>query len=511
MRSINSIKNAIAAMVMSIATILVGFISQRVFVQTLGTEYLGINGLFTNILSMLSVVELGLGSAIIYHLYKPIAENDIEKIKSLMLFYKIAYRVIAILIAIMSICTIPFLKLIVGEVSIKESIIYIFILTSLDIIASYLLTYKRSILYANQKNYIVNIVHIVYLVVMNATQILFLILTHDYILYLWIKIICRVLENIVLTHIANIIYPFIKDKKVNPIDKKMKKSIFTKVKGLIYHKIGTVLVTGTDNVIISSFLGVTTVGLYSNYYLVINAILNLFHQAFGSLLASVGNLLVEGNYEKSYKIYKNMLFMNSWIFAFASAGVCCIMEPFVKVWLGNEYILPFSVLAVLVANLYIQGVRKTNTNFQEAAGIYYEDRYIPIISAIVNIVASIILVKIIGLPGVFLGTILSTLVLFLYSYPVYVYMPLFKKKYRQYIKDYVPYVSVAIISIITTYMVTSNINVNNNILQIIINLIIVCIIPNIIHLLIFFKSEELKYYVMIVKGVINKRKQQNEP
>ena len=155
MRSANSIKNAIVAMIMSITTILVGFISQRVFVQTLGTEYLGINGLFTNILSMLSIVDLGLGSAIIYHLYKPIAENDESKIKSLMLFYKVTYRVIAIVIAVLGLCVIPFLHKIVGQVTIKESIIYIFILSTLDIIASYLLTYKRSILYANQKNYII--------------------------------------------------------------------------------------------------------------------------------------------------------------------------------------------------------------------------------------------------------------------------------------------------------------------------------------------------------------------
>lgn len=510
MRSTNSIKNAIVAMIMSITTIVIGFVSQRIFIKTLGTEYLGINGLFTNILSMLSVVELGLGAAIIYHLYKPIVENDVEKIKSLMLFYKIAYRVIAILITIMSICTIPFLKLIVGEVNISESITYIFILTAFDIIASYLLTYKRSILYANQKNYIVNLVHIGYLIIMNVTQIIFLLTTHNYILYLWIKIICRILENIILTYISNILYPFIKDKDAKPIDKETQKSIFTKVKGLIYHKIGTVIVTGTDNIIISSFLGVTTVGLYSNYNLVINAVLNLFYQAFGSLLASVGNLLVENNHQKSYKIYKNMLFMNSWIFAFASAGVCCIIEPFIKVWLGNEYILPFGVLVVLVANLYIQGVRKTNTNFQEAAGIYYEDRYVPIISAIVNIVTSIILVKIIGLAGVFLGTILSTLVLFLYSYPMYVYMPLFKRKYSQYIKDYIPYVLTAIFSTIITYIIISTINLNNNILQILVNLLIVCVIPNLIHFLIFFKSDEFKYYLELIKGIKNKRKKQNK-
>lgn len=498
MRSKNSIKNVIMAFIMNIVTILVGFISQKIFINILGTEYLGLNGLFTNVISMLGIVELGLGSAIIYNLYKPIAENNKEQVKSLMSFYKISYRLIAFIITIIGLLLIPLLPFIIGETSIKENINLIYTLFLLDIVASYLLTYKRSILYANEKTYIVNIVHIGYLIVLNVVQILILYTTRNYILYLIVKIIFRILENIVLTIIANRKYGYIKEKNAKKLDNNIKKDIFTKVKGLIYHKIGGFVVLGTDNIIISKFLGVATVGLYSNYNLIIQALSNLFAQAFSSITASVGNLLIENDTNKSYKIYRNMLFFNSWIFTFASAGLLSIIEPFVKVWIGEQYILPFGVLLALVINFYIQGMRKTSNTFKEAAGIFYEDRHIPILESIINIIASVILVNILGLAGVFIGTIISTFVLFFYSYPKFVYKPLFKRNYIQYLKDYVPYVSVAIISVAITYIIINNINLQNAILQIIVNLILVIIIPNIIHLIIFFKTQEFDYYKNIV-------------
>ena len=327
----------------------------------------------------------------------------------------------------------------------------------------------------------------------------------NYILYLIVKIILRILEKFIITLIANNKYKYIKDKEIRKLDKNTKKDIYTKIKGLIYHKIGAVVVLGTDNIIISKFLGITTVGLYSNYNLIIQALNNLFSQMFSSVTASVGNLLIDNDIEKSYKIYINMLFLNSWIFAFASAGLICIIEPFIKVWIGEQYILPFAVLLVLVINFYIQGIRKTSNTFKEAAGIFYEDRHVPVLESIINIVASVILVNILGLAGVFIGTIISTFIIFFYSYPKFVYKPLFKRTYIQYLKDYVPYVLVAIISVTITYIIVNSINLQNEILQIIINIILVILIPNIIHIILFFKTQEFKYYKNIITNNIKNK------
>ena len=262
---------------------------------------------------------------------------------------------------------------------------------------------------------------------------------------------------------------------------------------------------GTDNIIISTFLGVVTVGLYSNYNLIIQALNNLFSQVFNSITASVGNLLVESDKNKSYSVYKNILFFNSWIYAFASTGLLCVIEPFVRVWIGSEFILPLGVLIALVINFYLQGMRKTCNTFKEAAGIFYEDRYVPLWESLINIVASIILVKIFGLMGVFIGTIISTFILFFYSYPKFVYVPLFDRNYGQYIKDYIPYLMGTYLSVSITYFVISCVPVNDNILQIVINLMLVCVIPNIVHLLLFCKTEEFKYYKELLTKMIKRK------
>lgn len=505
MRANNSLKNAVVAAIMNVVTILVGFIAQKIFITTLGNEYLGINGLFSNVLSMLAVVELGFGSAIVYHLYKPIAENDKKQVNILMKFYKRTYNIIALIIFVLGICILPFIKYIIGEVTISDNVYFLFFLALIDIVASYLLTYKRSILYADQKTYITNIVHIGYVIFMNVAEIMFLLAFHNYVLYLIIKIIFRVLENLVITAIANKRYPFITKKIDDNLDINIKNDIYKKVKGLLFHRIGGSLVLGTDNIIISKLFGVVAVGLYSNYNMVINAVTNLFGQVFSSITATVGNLLIENNKIKSYQVYKNVLFVNSWLYNFAGICILCLMEPFVSIWLGDEYLLSYSILIVLVINFYIQGMRKTNSVFKEAAGIFYEDRFVPLIESFINIVASIVLAKIFGLIGVFLGTILSSLALFLYSYPIFVYKRLFNRKYSEFIKEHLKYLIISIIITVITSLLINCINVSNLILQLIINALICIIVPNIIYIIIFRKSEEFKYYFNLLKQLLSKK------
>lgn len=502
MRSKNSIKNIIFSLILSVVTMLVGFIAQKVFLNILGTEYLGVQGLFTNILSILGIVELGIGPAMIYKLYKPLANNNKEKIKSLMGFYKNCYIIIAVVVTLLGLAILPFLKYIVGETSIDININYIYILFLADTACSYLLTYKRSILYADQKNYILDAVHIIYIISMNFIQMVMLSITRNYILYLIIKIVCRLLENIILTAITNKKYPYIKEKQVKQLSKHEKKSIYINLKGLIYQKISGVASQGINNIIISSFLGVSIVGMYSNYNLILQALNNLISQAFTSITASIGNLLTEMDAQKSYNVYKNLLFLNSWIFMFASIGVLCVIEPFITIWIGKEYILPFSVLIVLVVNFYIQGMKRTSNTFKEAAGIYYKGRLLAIGEALINIVFSIIFVELYGLVGVFLGNIISALIWFFYGYPKYIYKPIFKRTYIEYIKDYIPYVSMGIIVSIVTYFIVLFIQVENIWIKFLIDVISVCVIPNILYFLAFFKTKEFNYCKNIFKNFI---------
>lgn len=509
MRTSNSIKNSITASIGYLISIVIGFISQTIFIKILGAEYLGLNGLFSNILTMLSIFELGIGSAIVFNLYKPIAENDKDKIKSLMLFYKKAYNIIGGLILTFGLSIIPFLTKIVGEVTVEVNIYIIYIMFLLNTVSSYLLVYKRNLLCANQKNYVVNIIHICYLIIVNITKLIILYITKNYYLYLIIMISGQILENVIITIIANKMYPYLKEKNVQPLDKEIEKDIFSKVKALLFHKVGCVIINGTDNIIISSFLGVISVGYYSNYCTIMNPIQNLFSQFISSTTSSVGNLLVENNPEKSYDVFKKIRFLNFWLACFSGICLLVIIQSFIKVWIGQEYLLNMLVVATLVFNYFQKIMRNTYMAFKDSAGIWKEDKYVPLIESLLNIVFSILLLKIFGLAGVFMGTIISGLALWCYSYPKYVYKKLFKRSYLNYAKETISYIMLFILLSIITYGISSLFVVSNVYLQLLTNIIISIIIPNVLLFILFNKTDNYVYFKNLIKKLFIKLKKTN--
>lgn len=504
MRTSKSIKNAVIAIMTNIITMVAGMIAQSVFIKVLGKEYLGLNSLFSNIIYMLNIVELGLGTAIIYNLYRPVAEENEEEIKSLLKFYKKAYTTIAFIVLLIGIVLIPFLGKIVGNTNITENIYIIFILFLLDSVFSYLMTYKRSILYATQNTYIINLVHIVYIIFMNIFSILILLWIGNYYIYLASKIIFRILENAVINVIADKRYPYINDKDITDLDNITVKNIMKKIKALFFHKIGEIMLLGTDSIIISKFLSVIWVGLYSNYNMVINAISGLFGQVFSSITASVGNLLVEENKEKSYEVYKKMILMNFWLSSFCTISIFCLMKPFISIWIGAEYLLSTDILFALVIVFYMQTMKKTLKVFKEGAGKFERDRYVPIIESLVNIVFSILLVKRFGLIGVFIGTFLSTLILYLYSFPKLVYKEIFHKSYYVYCIEYTKYIIIMLCTMAITFTFTEIIKIENQLLQLFINSAICIIVPNTIYYLIYRNTDELNYYKGVAKNIIKK-------
>lgn len=504
MRVKNSLKNIVVAFITNGLTIIIGLLAQAVFIKVLNDEYLGINGLFNNIISMLGIVELGIGSAIIYNLYKPVYEKDNLKINALMNFYKKSYNIIAIIVLLLGLALLPFLDFFVKDVTIPININIVYILFIIDVVCSYLLSYKRSIINANQKNYLVNLIHVGYLILLNAFQIMILVLTHNYYIYLVIKIIMRLLENIILSMLADILYPYLNNKDAK-LDIDTRRDIFKKVKALFFHKIGGFIVLGTDNIIISKYLGIITVGLYSNYALIIEAVNRLFGQVINTLTPSVGNLLVENNSTKNFHIFKKVRFLNFWIATFSGISILIIMESFIKIWIGKEFILPLLVLYILVINYYQRSMRTCFMVFKEASGIYYEDRFVPLIESALNIIASLILLKYFGLSGIFMGTIISSLALWCYSYPKYVYKKLFNRSYINYIKETIGYLSIFILLSIFTYIFKSLFTFNNDFLEFIVNSLIALIIPNLILLLIFFKTDNFKYYLNLLKDILKKK------
>lgn len=499
MRTKNSIKNTSVSFITNLLTIIIGLIAQGIFIKILGSEYLGINGLFSNIISMLGIVELGVGSAIIYHLYKPIVEEDIKKVKALMNFYKKCYTIIALIILTIGLMITPYLNLFIEEVTIDINISLVYILFIIEIVCSYLLSYKRSIINANQKNYLVNFIHIGYLVILNILEIIILVLTKNYYLYLGIKIVMRILENVGVTLLANKLYPYLKNNN-EKLDEKTKKDIFQKVKALFFHKVGGFIVLGTDNIIISKFIGIIEVGLYSNYYMIIDAIEKLFGQVIRVITPSVGNMLVKESAEKSFEIFKRVRFLNFWIATFSGISLLVVMNSFITVWIGSKYLLATCVLSVLVLNYYAKSMRSCHMIFKEAAGIYYEDRYIPLLESVLNIVASLILLKYFGLAGIFMGTIISSLALYCISYPKYVYKKLFNRSYLNYTKETLGYLSIFLVLAVITYKISRLIVISNAFLSLIINCLIAVVIPNLVLLIIFWHTDNFKYYLNLLKS-----------
>ena len=511
MRTNNSIRNSIVALVSNFLSILIALIAQSIFIKILGIEYLGLNGLFTNILTMLSIFELGIGSAIIYNLYEPIATNNIEKIKSIMKFYKKTYNLIAIIILLVGILMIPFLKTIVGEVSVDINIYVIYVLFLISTLTSYIIAYKRNLIYANQKNYIVDLIHMCYLIILNILQLIILYFTKQYYIYLLIKIICQLFENIIITLIANKMYPYLLDEDIKILDKKIEKDIFSKVKALVFHKVGAIIINGTDNIIISMYLGVAQVGIYTNYYTIINAVKTVFSQVISSTTASIGNLLVTENEEKIYDVFKKMRFLNFWIACFSGISILIIIQPFISIWVGEEYKVSMFVVIILVLNFYQKMMRISYASFKESAGIYIEDKFIPLIESCLNIISSIILLKIFGLAGVFMGTIISGLTIWCYSYPKFVYKKLFNRTYYNYAKETLGYLILFIIITFITFSISKMIIIKNYYLQILINAITALIIPNLIIVIIFRKTDNFKYFTNLLnellKEYINKKRE----
>lgn len=480
------------------------FITQACIVKLLGIEYSGVNGLFTNIITMLSVAELGIGTTIIFKLYKPLADNDVEKIKSWMEFYKLCYRIVGIFVTIVGLLIVPIVPLIVGEINIAENIKILYFISLLDTILSYVMTYKRSILYADQKNYIINIVHIGYIVFMNVTQIILLTTFKNYYLFLVVKLVYRLLENILINLYVDKKYPYINDNS-EMISKTDKEDVLDRVKAMFLQKVSFVINKGIDNIVISCILGIVAVGIYTNYFTIVAAITAIIYQIVSSFTASVGNLLTENDTNKNFDIYKKINLFNSAITTLGTVGFINCVQPFIEMWIGSEYKL--SVYIVLSFGLYIytDSIRRTITIFKEAAGICKEDKWMYVIMALINLVLSIVLCKFIGISGVILGTALSYIFLIFYSYPKYIFKPVFKKENNIYYRENIKYFCLTVCSIIISYELTNIISINNVIFRILINVVISVVTTILVFIVYLHKTNEYKYYVEMLKNNIIKR------
>lgn len=506
-RTVNVIKNMVGGVGGQIFSSIIQFISRTYFIKILGAEYLGINGLFSNILSMLSLAELGIGPAIVFSMYKPIADNDELHIAKLMNFYKSAYRVVAIAVAVIGISIVPFLDLFIKGTTEVEYLKVIYILILSNTVSSYLLAYKGSIFNADQKSYVVVLIRNIFAVVHGVLQVLILLATHSYLLYLTIGIVTTLGGNILQAWYANKKYPFLVKYKNEKIDKIERKSIFKRVQGMIMHKFGGFILNGTDNMILSKFVGIIAVGLYSNYLMIIRLVqtyVGFFSRAMSS---SVGNLIAKETEEKSHDVFNAIFLMYFWMYALCTVAMWTIFTPFIKIWIGDEFLIPTMVLFIVILNFFTTGLQECINTFTNATGLFWETRFKPIAECVINLGVSIVLAQKIGMIGVFLGTLTSFACTFWIN-PVVLYKKHFKRSCVGYFTKFTLFVLLTIITALITNYLCDLISTDGTVLNVALRVFACVFIPNIIFLAVFFWTKEFKYCFGIVKNILKRGKKQ---
>lgn len=474
-RTKNSARNMIVALAMQMVTILLSFVCRTVFAKLLETEYLGLSGLFTNIISVLSLSELGIGSVIIIHLYKPLAEENEQRVCKLMNFYRTAYTTVGIFVTVCGLALVPFLdKLVKNDTSIPYLKGY-FILFVLQSASSYFFAYKQSLLTASQREYICSVVRQVFNILMNILQILFLWITRRYVAYLIVAIITNLGTNITMSWIADRKFPYLRSGKHLRLDKAETRGMFKNVSAMMLHKVGHTVINSTDNILISSMVGVIYTGRYSNYLLIMNAITQVITIGFNAVSASIGDFNAQKSKQERKALFDAMYLLCIWLFGMSTICFCCLFQPTITIWLGEAYLLDFGVVMVISVNFFINGLLRVPGTFSDVNGLYSKTKFKPVAMAVINLAVSVILLKRCGLVGVFIGTLACYLLVGIWVDPYFLFKEVFQLPPHRYfltlagnvaVVTAVGFVTYAIVQLVPFYVgkVLVSVGVSNGLL-----------------------------------------------
>lgn len=387
---------------------LLSFATRTVFIHFLTAEYLGVNGLFSNILTILSLAEIGAGGAYVSLLYRPLANHDTEQISSIMAAFQKIYFIVGFTVGVVGVCLIPFLNFFTPGSTIPN-ITLIYLLFLCNSVVTYFYADKKALIGADQKSYLVTAYSQLAVIAQYVLQILILVLTHNFILYLCVQIACSIGLNLYVARKSRTLYPYLR-KKAKPLSSDLRQDAKQKIAGGFYVHIGYVVASGTDSLVISHFLGLAILGVYSNYLLIIGIVTKLSDMVIGAVRASASNLVVSSSAEVNYAFFRKLNFLTMIMLGLFGTCLITLFNPFITVWVGTNYVMDLR-LVILAVLLYLtgwQGIKLSLTIYRDAMGLYYRDRYISLLEGILNLVFTLLLVKPLGLAGVFLGTLLSS-------------------------------------------------------------------------------------------------------
>lgn len=490
-RTTNSALNIAINMICQFLVVILQFISRTIFIHYLGIEYLGLNGLFLSLVSLLSLAELGIGSAVTYSLYRPISYNDKVKLSGLIHYYKILYRRVALFVTLLGICVIPFLHILVTFDFPFEKIVCYYLMFLTNSILSYFFVYQTSITIADQKGYKLKIYNLLFIVIQNLLQICALILAKSYLLYIMVQVFCTIAVNVLCTRKTIQLYPFIKEKQ--EISDCEKKQIWVNIKSFFLYQIGGVLLNSTDNILISLLLGTLWVGYYSNYSQIVAQISGITSLVFVSMQASIGNLNVQCKKEKQYFTFNALNVLSFWIYGFCSVCVCVLIQDFIVLWLGESFLIDVLSVYMAVATFYLQGVLYPIWCYRQTTGLFQYTKYTMIFASIINLALSIYGGICFGLSGILAATVIARLVTNIWYDPYKLHQVFFQRSPKKYYMQQISNVILLIAIITVINYLTRFLYQPPSISTFIIKLFVCLILTNTIFFVWFRKREEFKF------------------
>ena len=503
-RTKNATRNIVWGMVEKLVNIILPFIARTVFIYILGSEYLGLNSLFTSILSVLSLTELGVGSALVFSMYKPIAEDDADTICALLNLYRRVYRYIGLIIATVGLCITPFITFFIKDKAYPAdiNIYFLYIMYLFNTTVSYFMfSYKISLLRAHQRGDVTSKITTALTLSQQIIQIGLLAIFRNYYSYVIIQPIFVIIANLINAHKVNQMYPQYKCR--GEISDDLKADIKKKIVGLLSYKIYGVIFASVDTIVISRFLGLTQLAIYQNYYYILNAVVGFVGVFTTSLTAGIGNSMATETVEKNYRDFKKIVFLNGWIISFCSIVLLCLYQPFMKIWVGTKLMFPFSTMLLIVLYFFIPRITTMSYVYREAAGLWWEDRLRPIVATVVNLGLNIALVQVIGMNGVMLSTLFCSVFINVPWGTHILFKNYFDRSEKEYFFDLFKYSFFTTIVSVITYVFCGFVG-EDGIIRFFVKMVICLIIPNLVFAVIYRNNEYFSYAVGFGNKIINK-------
>lgn len=488
--------NTYAGVFLRCSTLLMQFVIRSVLLSTLNDQYTGISSLFTSILSVLSLAELGIGSAITFALYRPLSEKNYPRIAALMNFYKHAYCLVAGIVFGLGLCFIPLLPMIVNGVSaIHENLIFLYMMYLIQSASSYLLIYKSVLLSASQKNYVISFVDMIINILKMIVESVLLFLFRAFVPYLIFEVSSTILRNLVISKIADNTYQELASYKKERLDVDERRSLMKNVGALSLYSVANVVLNGTDNIIISMFLGTASVTLITNYKMIINGVDGFIWYFYGALNPGAGDYALTHSRNEQYELFKKAEFVAFCFTSISAINLVFLLDLFVgDIWLTPSYVLPFSITLILIADYYMNNMLRPVSVFRNANGLFIQGKFRPLLMAVLNIVLSIVMGYRMGIFGVLFATLLSRFLTQFWFDPLVIYRHVFQRQLHEYFLCYTKYLFVFLLDFAVVFLIRECITIANSIVKFGVVVIIGSGI-SILMIVLFYRRTKEFYYI----------------